>query len=99
MKMLVAIRDEKTGAFLAPVPQSTPGEAERWYTTVVRTPGNIISQFPGDFPLYEVGTFDEFTGTVAPLLDKQGNAQLPRLLVTAAQLGPSLRAQEVANAD
>jgi len=81
MRMLLALRDEKTGTFLAPVTAATPGDAERWYSEVLTQPGTLVSKHPRDFPLFEIGQFDEVQGLVIPLDGP------PRLLVTAGQLG------------
>lgn len=86
MKMLLALRDVKTGAFLAPLTATTPGEAERTYSEILRNEQSIIGKHPNDFPLYEIGKFDEQTGEVFPVLNHDGSVGLPRLLLEAAQL-------------
>lgn len=85
MRMLVALRDVRTGSFLSPMCVATPGEAERSYTEILRSE-TIVGKYPNDFPLYEVGKYDEFSGQVYPLVDDSGKVQLPRLLLEAAQL-------------
>lgn len=86
MRMLLALRDVRTGAFLSPLTCATPGEAERMYIEVLRSEGTLIGKHPADFPLYHIGTFDEFTGMVSPLLSADGRSEPPRLLLDAAQL-------------
>lgn len=86
MRMLIALRDTKTGSFLAPLTASTPGEAERTYGEILSSQNTIVGKHPGDFPLYEIGKFDEFTGQVYPLCDDAGIGVLPRLLLDAGQL-------------
>lgn len=86
MKLLIALRDIKTGAFLAPLTATTPGEAERTYSEILRNEQSIIGKHPNDFPLYEIGRFDEQTGDVYPLVSEDGIRQLPRLLLEAGQL-------------
>lgn len=88
MRMLLALRDVKVGRFLAPVAVLTPGEAERWYSEAIRSEGTMVGKYPNDFPLYQIGTYDDESGTVTPLVDDQGNVALPRLLLEAAQLLP-----------
>lgn len=85
MKLLVALRDSKTGTFLGPMVAATPGEAERKYQEILEGPGTLVQKFPRDFPLYHVGNYDEFTGELIPLCDDAGNKQLPRLLLEAGQ--------------
>lgn len=80
-KILVALRDVRTGVFLAPLVVATPGEAERKYEEVLKSEGTLVSRFPLDFPLYELGRYNEDTGVVEPL------ANGPRLLINAEQLG------------
>lgn len=84
MKILVALRDVKTGAFLPPFTATTLGEAERTYGDILRQE-TIIGKHANDFPLYEVGRFDEQTGQVSPLVQDDGSAALPRLLMDAGQ--------------
>lgn len=85
MRLLLALRDVKTGRFLAPVTASTPGEAERIYTEILQQPGTIVQKHPRDFPLYQIGLYDDVTGEVFPLVDDHGEAALPRLLLDAGQ--------------
>jgi len=87
MKMLLALRDVKVGSFLAPVCVMTPGEAERWYGEVLRS-DTIVGKHPHDFPLYEIGRYDEVVGQVYPLVNDAGEPQLPRLLLDAGQVLP-----------
>lgn len=86
MKLLIALRDVKTGAFLAPLTATTPGEAERTYGEILRNEQSIIGKHPQDFPLYELGRFDEQTGQVYPLVREDGEVALPRLLLESGQL-------------
>lgn len=87
MKMLVALRDSKTGAFLPPLVVSSPGEAQRTYEDVLARGPSLITNHPGDFPLYEVGKFDDQTGEVFPLFHDNGAVAPARLMIDAGQLG------------
>lgn len=80
-KILVALYDVKTGIYMAPLVVATPGEAERKYEEVLKSEGTLVSRFPLDFPLYELGRYDEDTGVVEAL--EKG----PRLLIKAEQFG------------
>lgn len=84
--MLLALRDVRTGSFLAPLTATTPGEAERTYLEILRSEGTLIGKYPRDFPLYELGKYDEFTGQVFPLTNEDGSVAVPRVLVEAASL-------------
>lgn len=86
MKILLALRDVRTGSFLAPLTATTPGEAERTYLEILGQQGTLIAKHPSDFPLYEIGKYDEFTGEVFPLQSVDGKVLAPRLLIDAAQL-------------
>lgn len=87
MKILLALRDSKTGRFLAPLTAGTPGEAERTYMEILTQPGTIVNKYPRDFPLYEIGRYDDETGQVSPLYSDSGVVEAPRLLLDAGQLG------------
>lgn len=86
MKMLLALRDVRTGSFLAPLTATTPGEAERTYLEILGSQGTLIAKHPRDFPLYEIGKYDEFTGQVFPLVNEDGSVAAARVLVEAASL-------------
>lgn len=86
MRMLIAMRDVRTGSFLAPMTVATPGEAERTYLEILRNEAILIGKYPNDFPLYEIGKFDEFTGEVYWLCNEDGSRAAPRVLIDAAQL-------------
>lgn len=85
MRLLLALRDSKTGRFLAPVTASTPGEAERIYIEILQQPGTIVQKHPRDFPLYQIGEYDDETGEVYPMVDDHGDRALPRLMLDAGQ--------------
>lgn len=85
MKILVALLDVKTETFLAPMAVVTRGEAERVYVEILRSAETIVGKHPNDFPLYEIGTYDERTGQVSPLMaEGNGFAVPPRMLCDAA---------------
>lgn len=84
MKKLFALMDVKTETFLAPLAAVTTGEAERVYIQILQTEGTQVQQFPHDFPLYEIGSYDERTGLVSPLVAENGSVVPPRLLIDAA---------------
>lgn len=86
MRMLLALRDSKTGTFLAPLTALTPGEAERTYSEILRSEQTLVGKHPHDFPLYEIGKYDDQTGQVYPLVNDDGSVAPPRLLLEAAQL-------------
>lgn len=86
MKILVALRDAKTGAFYSPMCCTNESEAARTYGDLLEKGPELITKHPADFPLYEVGKYDEQTGEVFPLFNQNGNVAPPRLLIDAGQV-------------
>lgn len=62
-----AIRDSKAEVYGQPFFQKTHGEAERSFTQLAKDPKSTISQFPEDFDLYFVGTYDDINGVIQSL--------------------------------
>lgn len=83
MILLFALMDQKTETFLGLFAARTRGEAERSYLEILRSEGTLVQKYPQDFPLYEIGTYNERTGEVRPLVSDDGIKLLPRLLVDA----------------
>jgi len=65
---IYSIRDSKAGIFNTPFYQSSHGEAERSFHQLVRDPKSTVSQYPEDFDLYHLGTYDDQSGKME-LLD------------------------------
>lgn len=86
MRIMVALRDVKTGAFLAPITAANESEAGRIYSDLVQKGPALIVEHSADFPLYEVGKFDESTGEVFPVFTQSGSVAPPRLLLDAGQV-------------
>lgn len=61
MKMY-SVFDKKASFFSIPFPAKTQGEAVRTVGDAVNTPGTLLSMHPGDFALYQTGSFDEESG-------------------------------------
>lgn len=64
---MFSIRDSKSEIFNSPFYAKTTSEAERSFRQLTNDPKSTISQFPEDFDLYEVGTYDDNSGKVSPL--------------------------------
>jgi len=62
-----SIRDAKAETFNQPFFQKTHGEAERSFQQLVRDPKSTVSQFPEDYDLYYLGTYDDQKGVFEPL--------------------------------
>lgn len=64
MKLIAcSVRDEKVEAFLPPFFVRTKGEAIRSFTQAVDSPEHAFAKNLPDFVLYEVGAFDDVSGT------------------------------------
>lgn len=61
-KRVFSIRDGKLGIFTPPFNYEHPGQALRAFDGVVKNSETMISKYPSDFSLYELGSFDEETG-------------------------------------
>lgn len=64
---MYSIRDAKGEIYHPPFFKNTHGEAERDFTQLVRDPKTQPGQFPEDFDLYHLGTYDNQTGKLASL--------------------------------
>lgn len=58
--------DSKVGAYMQPFFCRSKGEALRSFTTTVNDGQSMLSKFPTDFDLFEIGCFDDSTGRFEP---------------------------------
>lgn len=56
---IYACRDNKTGIFNVPQFFRSPVEATRSFIVLSRNQNTMVHQFPGDFDLMRMGTWDE----------------------------------------
>lgn len=61
---MFAIYDVKAEIFTAPHFMRTVGEAVRGFSMEVQNPDSMLSKWPDDYVLYEVGEFDQVTGAL-----------------------------------
>lgn len=89
MKMfIVGIYDKKGECFISLEPSSNLAVATRQLQDVVtRTDGNPIAKWPEDYSLWHLGTYDNETGLVEPLL--KGKIFKKQLVIEAASLKPT----------
>lgn len=67
MKLLAfSVLDEKSGAFAHPFFVSAVGIATRLFGDWTNKEGTPIAQHPGDYKLYQVGTWDDGKGVFLP---------------------------------
>lgn len=78
---IVSIRDAKSELFSQPIFVASPGVALRSFADQINTdePNNQLYKHPSDFALYEIGKFDDNTGTIEA-------HKIPKLLIQADQL-------------
>lgn len=60
------IYDSKAEAYLQPFFMMARGEAVRAFQTAVNDPQTNFCKHPSDYTLFEIGTFDQSSGNVAP---------------------------------
>jgi len=76
---IYSVRDSKAEVYLQPFLQKTHGEAERSFLRLAKDDKTNVGQFPEDFDLYHVGSFDDQTGVIE-------NLATPQHVVKAAHL-------------
>lgn len=87
--LIFSIYDEKAETFSLPLTHSSVSVAIRSFTAGCKNPQSFLNQFPSDYALYLIGSFDE------------NNAQInsypqPRFIVRASEILNQL--QEAAHA-
>jgi len=63
---LFSLLDRKANSFLKPVPVGSEAEGIRSIQMSLDQPEGLLSRFPEDFAVYEVGFFDIRSGEVTP---------------------------------
>lgn len=68
---IFAIKDDKTGSYSRPTYAVNQGACIRDMKILVNgdDQGNLISQYPEDFNLYRLGSFDQETGVITPKVE------------------------------
>jgi len=64
---MYSVRDAKTEIFNPPFYKKTHGEAERDFTTLCRDDKSQVAQYPEDYDLYFLGTYDDVSGRIDSL--------------------------------
>lgn len=63
---LFAVLDLKAGFFMQPFPEQNTVSALRGFEVAVNESKSTFSQFPDDFALMELASFDQQTGEIVP---------------------------------
>jgi len=75
---MYALRDAKAGVYLQPFFKLTEPEAVREIVRLTRDPQSMVSIFPEDYDLYQIGEYADTTGIPVPL-------ETPRHIAKAIQ--------------
>jgi len=62
LRKVYSIRDAKAEVFHPPFFKASHGDAERDFDRLTKDPQSMISQYPDDYDLYFLGTFDDIVG-------------------------------------
>lgn len=62
-----SIRDIKGKGYSEPFLAHTHGEAERSFSELVKDPKTLVSKYPEDYALYQIGRYDHKTGLLSAL--------------------------------
>lgn len=65
MKHIFTCYDSKAEIYLTPFFEQTRGSAMRAWMQICTDPQTQFNKFPGDYTLFEIGTFDEHTGNIS----------------------------------
>lgn len=66
IKHCYSIFDKATKTYLPPFTETTENAAIRQFAMSVNHVGGFINQYPGDYSLFQVGTYDDHTGALFP---------------------------------
>jgi len=64
---IFCVHDSKIGAYLQPFFMRSVGEAIRGFEDVCNNPETQFNKYPADFTLFEIGGYDDLSGTLSPL--------------------------------
>lgn len=64
MTVVVSIKDVKALTFLAPQTFANTDVAKRAVSQAISSPGSVLHDYPEDFELYVIGSFDDTTGEI-----------------------------------
>lgn len=67
---IYSVYDSKAEAYMAPWYARTKGEAIRSFEQAVINPETQLNKHPADYTLFELGEFDEYTGTLTANIAK-----------------------------
>lgn len=71
MLQCYSIRDTKVGTYMSPFFVPTETHAMRSIQIALQQSQSNLAQFPGDFDLFLLGTLNEESGEISPLMNPQ----------------------------
>lgn len=77
--LLFSIYDEKAETYSLPLTHTSISVAIRSFTAGIKNPQSFLNQFPADYALYLIGTFDENTSQI-------NSYPTPRYIVRASEI-------------
>lgn len=78
-KKLFALRDVKVSFFSAPQIHENEISAVRALTMAMQNHEGLLTSFPGDYELYQIGDYNEIQGTVQ-------NLETPKFIISCASI-------------
>ena len=67
IQRIFSIFDVASGAYMRPFYTVTQGQAKRAFMDCATDPNHEIGRHPKDYTLFEIGSFDDITGSVQDL--------------------------------
>lgn len=64
--LIFSVYDTKSESFSPPMVNRTKGEAIRSFSDEVNNPQSMLHKHPEDYVLFEIGEWDNTTGTITP---------------------------------
>lgn len=89
MQKVYAVRDVKADSFGSPICCPTDGLATRAFADACADPRSPMAQYPEDYSLYQIGSFDPSAG-------KLDGVQLPVLVCSAVEVLAMVKRQAAA---
>lgn len=92
MMKLYAVRDVKADSFGSPMSIATKGLALRGFADACADERSELAKYPDDYMLYELGTYDPNSGTVA-------SHSVPEFVVSARSVVDQLKLSRKSKSD
>lgn len=84
--MVFAVYDEKARSYGGPIIHPEIGVAIRSFTAAIKNPQSFLNQFPEDYSLYSIGTYDETSGKLVSYPE-------PQFIIRASDIIQTLKSE------